>query len=177
MQWADKTTGKSANSWSRACGWMMMAMVDIIELIGVNDSRIIVLKTMLKEMVDGLIPYLDKRYKMLHQVIDALNDKENYLETSGSCMMSYSLMKAYRLNILDKSYFTLGETMFNGITKRYLRENKDGYITLGGICQVAGLDNEKRDGSRAYYYSEKIVKNEVKGVAPYFMAYSELLRK
>ena len=47
---------------------------------------------------------------------------------------------------------------------------------LGGICQVAGLDNEKRDGSKSYYYSEAKVENEVKGVAPFIMAYSEILR-
>ncbi len=176
MQWANKENGKSSNSWSRACGWMMMALVDIIELIGINDKRSLVLKGILIEMVDGLIPYLDKDYSMLYQVIDAKEDKDNYLETSGSAMMSYSLLKGYRLTILDKKYKEIGEKIFSGITRKYLKVDEKGIITLDGICQVAGLDNERRNGSKEYYYSEKIVKNEVKGVAPYFMAYSELIK-
>ena len=177
MQWSNKEDGKSANSWSRACGWMMMALVDIVEIFGKNNPNSKELIAMYKELIDGLIPYLDKEYTMLYQVIDHPNEEGNYLETSGSAMMAYSLLKACRLGVLDDGYGKLGEIMFNNITRKYLREDESGHYFLGGICQVAGLDNEKRDGSRKYYYSEKISENEVKGCAPYFMAYSEILRK
>lgn len=177
MQWSNKLDGKSENSWSRACGWYLMALVDIIEILGVNSEISKELTKIYKEAIDGLIPYLDKEYTMLYQVIDAPNDKENYLETSGSSMMSYSLLKAYRLKIVDEGYGLLGDIMFNNITKKYLVKDTNGHYELNGICQVAGLDNEKRNGSKAYYYSEKICANEVKGVAPYFMAYSEILRE
>jgi unsaturated rhamnogalacturonyl hydrolase len=177
MQWADPETGKAPNVWSRACGWMMMALVDIYEIVHpVLPEKVSFIPKMYQEMVKGLIPYLDEEYHMIHQVVDHIGENGNYLETSGSAMMAYSLMKAHRLGLSEHAN-KLGTLMFEGITKRYLVQDEKGHISLGGICQVAGLDNERRNGSASYYYSEKIVENEVKGVAPYFMLYSEILKE
>jgi len=50
-------------------------------------------------------------------------------------------------------------------------------INLGGICLVAGLGGkENRNGTPSYYYSEPIVVNEAKAVAPFLMAFTEILR-
>lgn len=175
MQWANKETGKAPNVWSRACGWMMMALVDISELLGVNDENAKELMGMYNELVEGLIPHLDKETKMIYQVVDYPNDTDNYLETSGSSMLAYSLLKAERIGALNEKFKGLGKELFENIVSTHLVE-QNGHLELTDICQVAGLDNEKRDGSRNYYYSEKRVSNEVKGVAPFFMAYSEYLK-
>ena len=53
-----------------------------------------------------------------------------------------------------------------------------GKLNLGGICLVAGLgpeNNRRRDGTYEYYISEPIVENDAKGLAPFLMAYTELL--
>lgn len=177
MQWADKVTGRAPNVWSRACGWMMMALINVYEVINpVYPEKVSFIPSMYKEMIDGLKPYISEKEYMIHQVVDHIGEEGNYLETSGSAMMSFSLLKAYRLGIVSKDYQDLGEKMFNGITQTYLKETNSHY-SLGGICKVAGLDNKNRDGSSRYYYSEEIKENEVKGVAPYFMALSEMIRK
>jgi unsaturated rhamnogalacturonyl hydrolase len=50
-------------------------------------------------------------------------------------------------------------------------------MSLGGICLVAGLGGkEMRDGSYDYYMSEPIVKDDAKGVGPFLLAYTEMLR-
>jgi unsaturated rhamnogalacturonyl hydrolase len=50
-------------------------------------------------------------------------------------------------------------------------------LTLGGTCLVAGLGGkERRDGTLDYYFSEPVVENEAKGVAPFLMCYTEILR-
>ena len=64
-----------------------------------------------------------------------------------------------------------GVDIFEGIVNNVLDEKG-----LGNICQVAGLDNERRDGSVEYYLSEKIVYNDAKGVGPFMMAYSEYIK-
>ena len=64
MQWANKEDGKAPNVWSRALGWMMMALVDIIE-IAKNKYDMTSLINMYIELVDGLIPYLDSETKMI----------------------------------------------------------------------------------------------------------------
>ena len=67
---------------------------------------------------------------------------------------------------------------FDGITSKYLSRNEDGSPKLGGICLVAGLGGaQHRDGSLEYYFSEPVVENEAKGVAPLILAYTEILRR
>ena len=163
MQWADKETGKSPNVWSRACGWVAMAMVDIYEVLELNEA-----KDVLNLLVDGLSKYLDEG--MLYQVVDKASFNGNYLETSGSAMLAYAILKAKRIKMAD--YNNLGNKIFNTILEKKFDGNH-----LNGICRVAGLDNARRKGSIEYYMSEDVVADEVKGVAPFIMAYSELEAK
>ena len=58
--------------------------------------------------------------------------------------------------------------------------SEDGELVLGGICLVAGLgpeNNTRRDGSYEYYISEPVVENDAKGVAPFVLCYTEILRQ
>lgn len=159
MQWADKETGKSPNVWARACGWVMMAVVDIYE-----ELHLDICKDILVKEIEGLKPYLEDG--MLYQLVDIRRD-HNYLETSGSVMMAYGIFKGKRLGMIEDD--KLGHSVFNTV----LDKQFDGR-NLYNICQVGGLDNKKRDGSFEYYMSENISVNEVKGVAPFIMAYSEI---
>lgn len=174
MQWADSITGQSPNLWSRSAGWLAMAMVDIVELLQ-NDHPQITneLSGLFRELVEGIMTHQDKDSHMWFQVIDRPDIEGNYLETSGSAMLAYSMLKAFRLKMVPSSTFEEGKKIVEGIEKKYLHEH-DGRFYLGGTCSVAGLDSEKRDGSIRYYLSEKIAENEVKGVAPYFLAKYEI---
>ena len=160
MQWADKKTGKSPNVWGRACGWVMMAAVDIYEELGLD-----ICKDILNKEIEGLSRYLEDG--MLYQLVD-IRKAHNYLETSGSAMFVYGVLKGKKLGMIDDD--KVGKDVFDVI----LEKQFDGR-NLYNICQVGGLDNKKRDGSFEYYMSENISVNEVKGVAPFIMAYSETL--
>ena len=177
--WCDKETGLSKNFWLRACGWHLVSLVDIL---GYMDEQIYedyaFYKELLKETVDGILKYLDKDNNMFYQVIDKGGKEGNYLETSGSAMVAYTLLKGARLRVLPERYREIGLKIFDGICNKYLT-NKDGDLNLGGICLVAGLgpeNNKRRDGTFKYYISEPIVENDAKGVGPFFMAYTEVIR-
>ena len=132
------------------------------------------LSSIYKEYIDSVIKFQDDS-GMWYQVVDKGNLEGNYLETSGSAIMSYAIMKSVRMGILGEDYFKYGEKAFNGICEKYLSE-KEGELQLDGICLVAGLGGEsKRDGSYEYYISEPVVQNEAKGVAPLILAYIEIL--
>ncbi|MDE6656573.1 MAG: glycoside hydrolase family 88 protein, partial [Anaeroplasmataceae bacterium] len=133
-------------------------------------------KALFIEAIDGILLYQDKETKLFYQVIDQMNRKGNYLETSGSSMIAYALLKGSRIGILNKEYQEKGLEILHGICKKYLTI-VDGKINLGGICLLAGLGNALfRDGSFEYYISEPIVENDAKGVGPFLMAYIESLR-
>ena len=131
----------------------------------------------LSELVAGIVPYIDEDTNMLYQVVDQAGREGNYLETSGSSMIAYAMLKGARLGVLPLQYRATGARIFDGICRKYLSE-KDGMLNLGGICLSAGLgpeNNPKRDGTYGYYVSEPVVENDAKGAAPFLMCYGELL--
>ncbi|WP_070001040.1 glycoside hydrolase family 88/105 protein [Cellulosilyticum sp. I15G10I2] len=175
--WCDKETGLSQNFWLRAMGWYVMALIDTLEKMDDKKSEAYVkLMAIFKDVVDALLKYQDDS-GMWYQVIDQGDRAGNYLETSGSAIMAYAILKGVRLGYLEEKYKAYGDKAFEGICKKYLYE-KNGEMHLGGICLVAGLGGkEKRDGSYEYYISEPVVENEAKGIAPLLLAYTELIRE
>lgn len=175
MYWADPVTGCSSNFWLRAEGWFAAALVDTAAVM--NESlyyEMDFLIRMLRDLADSLKPYQDD-CGMFYQVIDKGEAEGNYLETSGTALIAYALVKAVNLGFLPQEYADMGEKAFNGIIDRYFKIDEKGNPELGGICLVAGLGGDThRDGSLKYYFSEPVVKNEAKGLAPLLMAFVEL---
>lgn len=176
--WADKQTGCSQSFWLRSIGWFTVALADIIGYIENEDDKNELIG-LFRETVDGIARYADPQTGMYYQVVDCGGREGNYLETSGSSMTAYAMMKGARLGALDKKYAELGHKTFDGICEKYLKINDKGELNLGGICLMAGLgpeDNRKRDGTFEYYISEPVVENDAKGVAPFLLCYTEVMR-
>lgn len=176
--WADKETGLSKNFWLRAIGWFTVSMVDIISIVDDEETKAEITK-IFRETIDGILQYRHKESGMYYQVVNMGHREGNYLETSGSSMIAYAVMKGARIGALPKEYWQLGKETFDGIKERYLTISDDGTLNLSGICLVAGLgpeNNTRRDGSFEYYISEPVVENDAKGVAPFVLAYTEILR-
>lgn len=174
--WCDKKTGLSKNFWLRSIGWFILSLVDtalvIDESLYYEFRR---LKEILYNLANDLLKFQDES-GMFYQLVDRKSDKDNYLETSGSALIAYAFLKAARNKLLPKRFEDYGRKIFDGILERYLCVEGEEF-SLGGICLVAGLGGkENRDGSAEYYYSEPVVKNEAKGVAPLLMAYTEIIR-
>ena len=175
--WADKETGLSQSFWLRAMGWFAIALVDLAEILPEGSEKAEV-AALLSEMMAGVSTYADEDTGMYWQVVDQPGREGNYLETSGSSMMAYAMLKGARLGVLAKEYAAKGLKTFDGIVNKYLTFRDEG-IDLGGICLVAGLGPEKdhrRDGTYAYYISEPVVNNDAKGVAPLVLCYTEVRR-
>lgn len=178
MYWANPETGQSPNCWLRALGWFSAALVDTLEHLDEQfyfEYRY--LQRMLRELIDAILPWQHEG-GMFHQIIDQPNADGNYLETSGTALIAYAVLKAVRMKLLPASYGLPARRAFDGIAERYLDIDAQGEMSLGGICLVAGLGGaEHRDGSLAYYFSEPVVQNEAKGIAPLLLAYCEILRQ
>lgn len=173
--WADKNTGLSKNFWLRAMGWYLAALVDLIEICDGDAKH--ELEEIFSEAISGITEYADEKTGMYYQVIDSGDKAGNYLETSGSSMVAYAMLKGARLGVIDKKYALTGKKTFDGICEKYLKETENG-LSLGGICLVAGLgpeNNPRRDGTYEYYISEPIVENDAKGVAPFILCYTEIM--
>ena len=174
--WADKITGLSSNFWLRSIVWFLVALCDVWSYMEGYESGREKIAAIFKEAIDGILIYQDKDSKLFWQVPNYPDREGNYLETSGSAMVSYALLKGSRLGILPSSYSEIGLDVFNGIVREKMSE-ENGDLNLKGICLVAGLgpeNNTRRDGSYKYYISEPVVENDAKGVGPFIMAYTEV---
>ena len=90
----------------------------------------------------------------------------NRLETSGTAMMSYVILKGVRKGWLDASYQEAGLKAFVGLTEKKLDESglRDIYLKASA------------NGSNNYEETEYYFTDEGKGSGPFIMAYSEMLR-
>ena len=64
---------------------------------------------------------------------------------------------------------------YQGVINEFVRTNNSGALSLVQCCSVAGLGFKStrggpRDGSFAYYVSEPIVENDMKGIGPFILA-------
>lgn len=178
--WADKKTGCSPNFWLRSMGWYLMALVDTMDSMSFEIfEQYRKLERIFKQALSGILQYQDEESKLFYQIVDRGDTVGNYLETSGSAMIAYSIMKACRMGILLKEkYAGKGMEILEQLTENKLIV-EDGGLHFTGICQMAGLGpetNPARDGSVEYYLSEKVVSDDPKGVGPLMMAYGQYLQ-
>ncbi len=172
QRWSDIVTGCSPHFWGRAIGWYSMAILDIMDYLPPQSTKRPVLASMLVQLLDAVLKYQDP-CGMWYQVLDQSTREGNYLETSATSMFAYSLFKGVRTGLLDHHgpYVSAARRAMDGMRERYLTEDADGQLHLGGICSVAGLGgNPYRDGSFRYYILEPVVTDDFKGVGPFMLA-------
>jgi unsaturated rhamnogalacturonyl hydrolase len=192
--WCDETTGCSKSFWLRSMGWYLASLADLLEYVPADNSNREYFVNLYKEAIDGILKYKDKDTNMFYQVIDKGNtsilisadrylqyfnnpyiyDTEisNYLESSGSLLVAYSILKCANMSVLSEEYRTIGENIFLG-TYNHSYYNH----ALNDICITAGLgpeDRPYRDGTMDYYLSEPVGTNDAKGVGPFIMAYLQM---
>ena len=175
--WCDKKTGRSASFWLRAMGWFSVAPADLMEILPPGEARDRIAGIFAQLMLD-VVPYADVKTGMYYQVVNQGGREGNYLESSGSSMLAYAMLKGARLGVLPAGFADVGRITFEGIVNSRLHLS-DGGLSLEGICLVAGLgpeNNRRRDGTYAYYISEPVVKDDAKGVAPFILCYTEIKR-
>jgi len=177
MAWSDSVTGCSAESWGRAEGWYVMALVDVLELMPADQPERPELIAILNRVMEALMAVQDKDTHLWYQVPDKGDQEGNYLESTCSAMYCYAMAKGVRIGVLDKNYKKEAQQVLEGLKAHKIVTNEDGTLSLIDCCAVAGLGgNPFRDGTYDYYIHERIRKDDPKGVAPLILACLELHR-
>ena len=169
QEWADPESGRSPHFWGRGLGWYAMALVDILDVIPVEETELRdPLLEIITELAESLVSVQDDNGTWF-QVMDMPNEPGNYMEASGSAMFTYFLAKAINYGYLPDTYQAAVESAYRGLVDEFVTIDAEGAYHLTNICATAGL-GYGRDGSFSYYMSEKVVKNDPKGLAPAIMA-------
>ena len=150
--------------WLRACGWYAMAQIEVYEcLSGENKER---LGAGLREFCRNMLAWRDEETGLWNNLINEPKGNGNRAESSGSAMMAYVLMKGARLGALDQDMANIGRDVFTRLTEQKLIGSALTDVYL--MATASGEDNYRR---KDYYMPQ-----EGKGVGPYIMAYSEMIR-
>ena len=177
MAWSDSVTGCSAETWGRAEGWYVMALVDVLELMPADQPERPELIAILNRVMEALMAVQDKDTRLWFQVPDKGDQEGNYIESTCSAMYCYAMAKGVRIGVLDKNYKKEAQQVLEGLKAHKIVTNEDGTLSLIDCCAVAGLGgNPFRDGTYDYYIHERIRKDDPKGVAPLILACLELHR-
>jgi unsaturated rhamnogalacturonyl hydrolase len=177
QKWCDPLTGKSHYPWSRAMGWYILAITDILDYMPADhpDRKDII--DILRNCCDALLKVRDPKSGIWYQVLNMGGREGNYLEGSGSAMYTYVFAKGARLGYLDPKFRKIANSSFDGIIKNLIAVDKSGKVIMHDICGGCGLGGiPYRDGTYEYYIHEKRFDNDTKGVAPFILAAIELNR-
>ena len=175
MAWSDSLTGCSPETWGRAQGWFVMALVDVLELMPENHPQRGQLMAILQRVIGALLQVQDMDTHLWYQVPDKANQEGNYLESTCSAMYCYAMAKGVRIGVLDRQYSRSAQQVWRGLRKYKIVTNDDGTLSLIDCCAVAGLGgNPYRDGTYEYYIHERIRHDDPKGIAPLILASIEL---
>ena len=171
QKWANKKTGLSPEFWSRAMGWYMMALVDVLEYLPANYKRRTELIAILNRLSTALIKFQDKKEGVWWQVTDKANKELNYLESSSSAMFLYALSKAVIKKYISNSFKPAIIKAYNGIIKNFVSVDASGGVHYLQAVAGAGLGGiPYRDGSYGYYVNEPKRDDDLKAIGPFIQA-------
>jgi len=120
QKWCDPATGQSHYPWSRATGWYILAIEDILEYLPENHPDRAALITILQKTCDALLKVRDPKTGLWFQVLNNGGREGNYLEGSGSAMYTYAFARGAHKGYLDKKYLTIANSAFDGIIKELI---------------------------------------------------------
>lgn len=175
QQWADNSTGRSPNFWSRALGWYGMALVDVLDYFPKKHAGRDRIIEILNRYATAVAKYQHQNNGLWYQVTDMATKEKNYPEASASSMIVYTLAKGVRMGYLPANFTKNAERGYQGILKEFVEENEAGQVNLNGTVKVSGLGGKPyRDGSFDYYMSEPVIQNDPKGIGAFIQCAVEM---
>lgn len=174
-RWANPKTGLSPHIWARAMGWYAMALVDALDHFPKDHPKRQELVNILNRLAAAIKSVQNNKSGVWYDILDRPNDKGNYFESSASAMFVYAIAKGVRLQYLPASYFAVADKGYKGMQKEFIEQRAANMVNLKGTVTVSGLGGKPyRDGSYAYYMSEKVITNDAKGVGAFLKAANEM---
>lgn len=170
MSWADNKTGLSSQFWGRAVGWYAVAILDILDYIPKNHPQILRLYKIIKDLLNALVKFQDKKTGMWFEVLDKPEREDNWVESSCTNLFIYSYAKAMRNGIIDRNeYNDILKLAYNGIIDSlYYDERKN--IVIDNVCIGTCID----EGTYKHYISREKIKNDLHGVGAFVLMCSEM---
>ncbi|KAG8718467.1 hypothetical protein FRC08_005200 [Ceratobasidium sp. 394] len=166
--WAVPPTGHCLEVWDRALGWYAMALVDVLDVFPKSHPGWKELQGYLRRLAPEIVKAADKTSGAWWLVMSWPGRAGNYIESSGSAMFVYSLLKGVRKGYLPKSnYVSTAKKAYEYLAKTFVVPETNGTLSWNGTVSVGSLGS---NGTYEYYISVAEAQNDLKGLAPFIMA-------
>ncbi len=173
--WANPQNGVFPNFCLCSIGWYLMTLVDCYELADeeLYDSKRCI-GNLFRKAVKCVLRWQDAGSKLFYQLIALPHEQGNYLETLGSLMISYSILKACRLELLlEDKYIGIGQDIFEAILdKKIVVLNGEEHLI--DICMEANpATQQSHNGSIKACLSDPVMQDTPTAVGVLMMTYAE----
>jgi len=136
--WADAATGASPEVWNRALGWYVIAIVDVLDYLPSSHSGVATLKTILKENVAAIKKAVDTNSSMWWLVMSQPGKTGNYIESSGTAMFIYAILKGIRMGYLDSATYLKTATLaYEKMVAKFVTTASDGGLDVSVSAYMA----------------------------------------
>lgn len=174
IAWANAVTGTSPTIWARGIGWYMMALVETLDYYPKTNPNYKKLADYLNQMAKSAVEHKSAS-GLWYQVADKPDLKGNYLESSSSAMIIYSLAKGANKGYLTSGYKKIAQKSFDAYLKEFVKKGTNGEVMISNVSSSVGLGGKPfRDGTNEYYVNSKTKDNSSPVLAAFLLSAIEL---
>ena len=173
--WIDSSSANGKQSyfcWGRALGWLMCAIVDVLDWLPEEHSRRYELIDVLNGICTSLQNYADATTGVWRLLpTEGTTDSRNILESTSSSMFAYAYLKGVRMGYLPASMKAYAKSVFEAVKNTFITEN-NGVLTLNNCASGGnpGGSSTTRAEVLENYYSKTINTDDSHGIAPFIWA-------
>ncbi len=163
--WADPQTGLSPEVWSEGLGWYALVLTETLATLPKEHPRRAELEDIYHRLAAGLKRTQNPTSGRWYQVVDKGDRPDNWTDTSGSAMFTYTLAKGIELGLLPRrEYGPVVQQGYQGIIAN-AKINDHGLLDISSACDGVGVQVDY-----AHYINFKKSINAKEAVAGFLWA-------
>lgn len=160
--WYQDNQQNGVAHWGRCNGWVMMALVELLDHLPEDHSGRQEIVGYLQEHITGISRYQSNQ-GLWHQLLDK---PDSYLESSASAMFIYATARAVNMGWIQPGYAAIAKKGWEALEKNV---NEKGEVE--DICVGTGISD-----NISYYYNRPVLLNDIHGLGAVIMAGLEMSR-
>jgi unsaturated rhamnogalacturonyl hydrolase len=147
-----------------------MALIEVLEVLPHDHAQRSDLIALVRQLAGAYEKYQDPATGLWYQVVDKGTLPGNWLETSSSCMYTYTLSRAVDRRYIPKRFRKVASKGYTGILTQLSRdENGDAHIA--NICEGTNV------GDLAFYLARPKSTDDFHGIGAFLIMNEELRTK
>lgn len=140
--WADAQTGLSPEVWSEGLGWYALVVVETLADLPKDHPQRAEVEDVFHRLAAGLKRTQDPVSGRWFQVVDKGERPDNWTDTSGSAMFTYTIARGIELGLLNKNtYQPVVEKGYQGIVAN-AKINDRGLLDVYSACDGVGVQSD-----------------------------------